>query len=548
MPDFEAEPDEIKGKVEFTAPHEVKDPIEPHQPKGTPTLASTVKITGDAADLLRSPVLGVNLRRTRAEPTLDQGLWIAIRNRTDAVQFKRYQDFLDRLLCNPPAGPAPSGLQGEVVERVRDLPAHSFGVHSYHLLKFATEAFLLLANGLAIDDTYDKLEEDTRLDRMVGRPEAERLLRQYLGDGVLPYLKLILSAIGFGDQNLDNPSAPFCRESRVQRDATSSMIELIWSYWHEEGMLVQTINAICLRFQNKRGPGRRDPLANLELDPLRPVNNLIWGYIQDEYNRLTVQRRAFEYAHHYGLTLVGRAVPGPRPADIRSRFLEAFHDLLLRTSRFYLEDADTTVISNAFPLLNGLKEVHLILAEGAHNQFGDLPWAARVEMLIQEYILARPEMREFLGGRIMVPYQEAWMGRVDTMKTLQGWSDVPVTHFRNLGVYGEQIILSIRYGDWIEVNDQDQARNWARYWRPEIEGYLHAYRAVTGVDLTSADSVDARQPSALLARRLPTQVRGIRALGPESVPGAPALPPGAVEPAPLPAPSRDGAFEYRRPR
>src|SRR6185369_15685588 len=142
------------------------------------------------------------------------------------------------------------------------------------------------------------------------------------------------------------------------RFSCPSMLELIWSYWHEEGMLVQTMNAICMRFQNRRGPLERDPLANLEIDPLRPLNNLIWGYIQDEYNRLTVVRRAYEYDHHYGLSLVGRAVPPLQPADSRSKFLEAFHDLLLRTWQFYQEDADTTFIANAYPLLNGLKEVH----------------------------------------------------------------------------------------------------------------------------------------------------------------------------------------------
>ena len=100
-------------------------------------------------------------------------------------------------------------------------------------------------------------------------------------------------------------------------------------------------------------------------------------------------------------------------------------------------------------MLNALKETHLLLAEGAHNQFGDLPWTARVEMLIQEWLLARTEMRDFLQSRLMVPYQEGWMGQVDTMKKLQGWSDVTVTHFRDLGVFGEQLLLSVRYGDWI---------------------------------------------------------------------------------------------------
>ncbi len=75
------------------------------------------------------------------------------------------------------------------------------------------------------------------------------------------------------------------------------------------------------------------------------------------------------------------------------------------------------------------------------------------------------------------------MAQVDTMKEMQGWSDVSVSQFRDLGVFGEQLLLSIRYGDWIAVNDTHQARNWARYWRPEIQAYIHSYRAVTGVDL-----------------------------------------------------------------
>jgi hypothetical protein len=146
--------------------------------------------------------------------------------------------------------------------------------------------------------------------------------------------------------------------------------------------------------------------------------------------------------------------------------------------------------------------VHLLLAEGAHNQFGDLPWTARVEMLLEQWLLSRPELREFLRGRAMVPYREAWMGQVDTMKRLQGWTDVTVTHFNDLAVYGEQILLSIRYGDWSVVNDQEQARNWARYWRPEVQGYIYAYQMATGVDLT-ADPMEARDSK---ARELPPSV------------------------------------------
>lgn len=114
------------------------------------------------------------------------------------------------------------------------------------------------------------------------------------------------------------------------------------------------------------------------------------------------------------------------------------------------------------------------------------------------------------------------MGAVDDMKRLQGWTDVTITHFRELAVYGEQILLSIRYGDWIDINDQDQAKNWARNWRPEIQRYMHAYHAVSGVDL-SAETVDARsaetrsaQPSMLLHKRLANMQPKRNLAGPSS--------------------------------
>jgi hypothetical protein len=226
-----------------------------------------------------------------------------------------------------------------------------------------------------------------------------------------------------------------------------------------------------------------------------------------------VARRAYEYDHHYGLTLVGKAVPGKlESADSRSKFIEAFHNLLYRVSVFFREDADTTVISDGFPLLNALKEAHLVLAEGAHNQFGDLPWTARAEMLIEQWLLARPEMRDFLRGRIMVPYEEHWMGAVDTMKKLQGWTDTGVSHFHELAITGEQILLSVRYGDWVAIsNTEEQAKNWARYWKTEIQRYIHSYQAVTGIDL-SVETADSREvsarylkPSEHLQRRLAAQ-------------------------------------------
>jgi hypothetical protein len=111
------------------------------------------------------------------------------------------------------------------------------------------------------------------------------------------------------------------------------------------------------------------------------------------------------------------------------------------------------------------------------------------------WLLSRPKMREFLGGRVMVPYAETWMDRVDAMKALKGWTDTSVVHFRDLATFGEQVLLTVRWGAWSTINDPSNAANWARYWRAEVQGYAHAYRAVTGVDLT-ADVTDARAAEA----------------------------------------------------
>ena len=194
-----------------------------------------------------------------------------------------------------------------------------------------------------------------------------------------------------------------------------------------------------------------------------------------------------------------------RPADSRSKFLEGFHNLLHMCTVFYKEDNDTTVIADGFPLLNALKEVHLLLAQGAHNQFGDLPWTARVEMLVQQWLLARPEMRDFLQSRPMVPYTEAWMPQVDTMKTLQGWSDVTVTHFHDLATFRrtDTALDPLRRLD--RSQRREPRKNWARYWRPEIQGYIHAYRTATGIDLTNPDTVDYLMPAVHLQKRLAMQ-------------------------------------------
>ena len=65
---------------------------------------------------------------------------------------------------------------------------------------------------------------------------------------------------------------------------------------------------------------------------------------------------------------------------------------------------------------------------------------------------------------------------------LQGWSDTSLLHFRDRAVFGEQLLLGTRFGAWTTVIEPEQGANWARYWRPEVQGYIHAHRAVAGID------------------------------------------------------------------
>ncbi len=482
------------------------------------------------------------MTRTETSFTEDTAFWTAIRNSTEGLSFNKYLGFMNWIFCGGKPPNPKNGFEDrrfitkkEEYDRLKIQRFLPFAdSDAYRVMKAATEAFVMVNCGVLQDDLqpFDSDNDNAYLDRR-DLPIPQNGLRNAFNDDylvsvegngdVLPYLAVIRRKLP------DIPIKTTLFENAVPRNQgdlaeifdncfgllqekleNPCLLELIWSYWHEEGMLVQSMNAISRRFQNIRS-SVQDPLANLEMDPLRPLNNLLWSYIQDEPHRLTINRRNYEYDHHYGLRLEGKAVQNFSPVDTRSKFLEAFHHLLRLCTVFYKQDDDTTVKADAFPVLNALKEVHLILSQGAHNQFGDLPSTARIEMLMQQWLLARPEFRELLPARIMVAYPEPWMDRVDAMKKLQGWTDTSVLHFRNLGMFGEQLLLSIRWGHWSDEFEPVKALNWARFFRPQAQGYIHAYRAATGVDLSADPTVNARVdstlPSVLLQKRLASQQR-----------------------------------------
>jgi hypothetical protein len=478
---------------------------------------------GEAPRNLIDGRLTVSHQRRVAEPDGTMSFFVRLIDASRSLEFGRYVQFIDSVLCsntNPPGNLAgkQTAANTKIGRLQQELTDH--GVGAYELLKTATEAFLLARCCVQptsptrpewpLDyDSNAQLGDYKQYSSNQWRDYFRDYLVAQLGNSRLPYIQRIIdTAFPEYDVSVAGMDQRFCADVLLKsRVDNPCFIELIWNYWHEEGMLVQGMNAVSRRFQNLHAPGRRDPLAHMEIDPLRPLNNILWGYVEDERGRLSIKRRGYEYQHQYGLNLYGKAVADLRPADNRSKFIEAFHNLLNRCADYYRAKQDTTVDPDGYPILHAIQELNLILAQGAHNQFGDLAWTSRVEMLMQQWIMARPEMRDFLQSRPMVPYKEAWMPQVDTMKTLQGWTDVVVTHFRDLGVYGEQILLTIRWYNWYDVTSEEEAKAWADLLRAQIQTYIHAYRAVTGVDLSSMDRVDYGMPSLHLRKRLAMQHR-----------------------------------------
>ncbi len=484
-----------------------------------------------------------NTIKTQLQPvgapfTNDMALWVLIKKGTDELSFENFFNYMETVFC----GQNLYNANGKVLEKAQKLDLRRslpfMNVDAYRAVKVATEAFVMVNCMVQNNFTDQDINElKTRVTLQDGLPNKDQLndfFKGYKkkingGEEIIPYLAVIQRKVAnekikhtpfedafdfyLGD---GGKSSDTCYGMIADKLTNPCFLELIWSYWHEESMMVQGLNAVSRRFQNIRGPGNVDPLANMEIDPLRPLNNLMWGYIQDDQHRLTVRRRTYEYDHHYGISLKGEAAKNLRFADSRSKFVEAFHTLLNLASRFYKQSDDMTVRPDGFPILNGLRETHLILSEGAHNQYGDLPSTARAEMLMQQWMLARPEFQQFLPSREMVAYPEAWMPRVAALNNMMGWTNTSVLHFNYLAIFGEKILLSIRFGNWADTStSSNAAANWAAYWRPEIQGYIHAYRAVTGVDLSAegvaaGQRVDAQQPSVHLLRRLTEQQKGTR--------------------------------------
>ncbi len=85
----------------------------------------------------------VTLQRSGSFPTSYQALWVAIRNRTQALDFSRYQRFIDRIFCNDTdlTSKAPVVAQAYLnnfLQTGDNRPLSIYGPYAYSVLKLAT--------------------------------------------------------------------------------------------------------------------------------------------------------------------------------------------------------------------------------------------------------------------------------------------------------------------------------------------------------------------------------------------------------------------------
>ena len=202
---------------------------------------------------------------------------MSIRKGTDALGFDRYFDFMNWIFCNdgdremPEAISRKPNLLGDNARR-RFLPFTD--TDAYRNIKVATESFVMANCGVFShfrEGDADYVQNQVGIPDRVTPGSLTHGLHEYMhsvsAPGVkelLPYLAIVRRKLI--DQNVkvkdigdivlgaDERNTGQCYGLLRHRLTCPCLLELIWCYWQEEGMLVQTMNALTRRFQNMRSP------------------------------------------------------------------------------------------------------------------------------------------------------------------------------------------------------------------------------------------------------------------------------------------------------
>src|SRR5262245_36990627 len=86
-----------------------------------------------------------------ADPTDDQAVWGAIRNRATAANFANFEKFIDVIFCRPPGYNKELDATRRRLNPPGEAPSCYHGSEAYNLLKAAAEVFLTLQCGIKVE-------------------------------------------------------------------------------------------------------------------------------------------------------------------------------------------------------------------------------------------------------------------------------------------------------------------------------------------------------------------------------------------------------------
>ena len=309
---------------------------------------------------------------------------------------------------------------------------------------------------------------------------------------------------GYADGKLAEAETQF-PAVQLPRDARTPYlpgVELIWNYWLEEGMLVQTLNVILARFQNRRLPGR-DPLVRFDVTPLLPAAQPPVGL-----------RRGRDAPAHRPPSR-GRVRVRVRVLAHRSRRASTAHGG--RAPQRLHRDLPPGAVPRP-PLLQGARRPHR-----AGRRVPALPGAARLpHRALAGH--AEPVRRDGRRRTRRVHRDAEHPGRAADAGVPRRSADDALPrgvdgpgrqHEVDPGLDRHEHHALQRPGrrsasSWSSPSGSAtgptpsvggaEAATWAQAFRYGIQKYAAAYRTATGVDL--AEEPNAEKPSTLLARRL----------------------------------------------
>lgn len=492
------------------------------------------------------PLVHVSLKSEATPYTKDQIVWMAIRGGAKSASYSGFNTFVENLFSDTYTAFGNKAIENSF--KYSHIQPSDYGwQNTYPFIKAAATLYMERAKIKDAITTELVGDEKRRIgDGGINESQLKNDLVDYLGSTVptelssLPYLQRVIQRVssellksinestGVGNSRI---TGDFTCEYLRQRLQRPPMYDLIWSYWMSLAGLTETMNAVVDCYRRKSNE-RTALLSDVRFDLLRPIGNLLSGYARDTEIPITHEEYLVELQAQYGLMLPEHAELDIQGMQSDTSFLGALHNVIGGSGKLLRDRLNKTLDVDTHSLGRILGNMNVRLAMGAHNQLWEVTRRIRRDMLVQQWILSRPEVTEFLRVPAMVDMREGWMsalaayrdrknqqsrsasrsGNYGSVSGNSSQSALVVQQFHRLACKSEIMVLGARWGGWSNEDMVGKsAEGWLNEVQHDIKDYISDYREVTR--LVNLD-VETADPQALALREMqPLQFLGSQAGG-----------------------------------